>query len=84
MKTSRPTIGVLAATSLPLKISTILDTSERRSSRTCVRSFVWSWIAATTSASRVLPVRSPMPFTLVWMPRAPAAIAARQFAVARP
>ena len=49
-----------------------------------VRNGVWSWIAATTSASRVLPARSPMPFTLVWTPRAPAVTAARQFAVARP
>ena len=71
--------------SLPLKVSTSRDTAERRvlAHAACAHC-VWSCSAATTSASRVLPVRSPMPFTLVWTPRAPAAIAARQFAVARP
>ena len=55
-----------------------------RFSRIEVVAIEWSWIAATTSAREVLPARSPMPFTLVWTPRAPAWIAARQFAVDKP
>jgi len=77
-------MGVLPGMSLPLKLSTRLDAAASRDSSTPVRKRVWSWRAATTSASRALPARSPMPLTLVWTPRAPASTATRQLAVARP
>ena len=84
VKTSAPTIGALSLTFFPLKASTSFDTATSRDSSTRVRHSVWSWSAATTSASLLLPARSPIPLTLVWMPRAPAATAARQLAVASP
>ena len=84
VNTSRPTTGVFAATSLPENVATSAEIDESRDSTTPVRYSVWSWSVATISASRVLPVRSPIPFTLVCTPRAPARTAARQFALARP
>src|SRR3989442_1230844 len=86
-KALRPTIALLGWGNTPVTCdsSRLVRYSSRvstlqRNEATCGR----TWLAITISSSAALPARSPIPFTVHSICPAPAAIAASEFATARP